>query len=134
MMDAKRGQRTESRAISQLGVPFRLHGRLPGIALDCIGLAGHAAEFPVPSDYALRGDFGQRISAFLENTGFIAGDPVTPTEAGDIVIAQTAPNQMHIMIAVRGGFAHAHAGLRRVVLMPIPSPWLILSRWQDRRI
>jgi murein DD-endopeptidase / murein LD-carboxypeptidase len=134
MMVQTREQRTESRAISQLGVSFRLHGRLPDIALDCIGLAGHAAEFPVPSDYALRGDFEPRISAFLEQVGFAACEPNTPEAAGNIVLAQTAPNQLHIMIAVQGGFVHAHAGLRRVVLMPVPGPWPILRRWQDRRI
>jgi murein DD-endopeptidase / murein LD-carboxypeptidase len=134
MRAATRQERTESRAISQLGVAFRLHGRLPDIALDCIGLAAHAAEFSVPSDYCLRGDFQTRISAFLHRSGFTVCAPNTPAEAGDVVLAQTAPHQMHIMIAVQGGFVHAHAGLRRVVMMPAPSPWPILGRWQDRRI
>jgi murein DD-endopeptidase / murein LD-carboxypeptidase len=133
-MTQTRAQHTESRAIGQLGVAFRLHGRLPGIALDCIGLAGHAAEFSVPSDYSLRGDFEPRISAFLEQAGFTACELGAPAAAGNIVLAQTSSNQLHIMIAVQGGFVHAHAGLRRVVLMPAPGPWPILRHWRDRRI
>lgn len=63
-------QAISSRALSQLEVPFRLHGRSPGVALDCVGLVAMAIEpyldgRSVPQHYALRGDFLNRICDFL---------------------------------------------------------------------
>ncbi len=132
------GARIASRAAGQIGVPFRLHAKLPGTALDCVGLVAHAAQLSGKFEYQLRGDFTAKISEHLQGLGFalLNGDaPILPGDflPGDIVMAQTATRQQHLMIYALGGFIHAHAGLGQVVLMPAPSPWPILCGWRDRR-
>ena len=127
------GDRIAARAMRQIGVPFRLHAALPGTALDCVGLIAHAAELSGNFDYRLRGDFAAKTSAYLQGMGFaplVADAELVP---GDILMAQTAVRQQHLMIYAGGGYIHAHAGLGRVVLMPAPSPWPILCGWRDRR-
>lgn len=141
MTARKRAGRIAARALQQLDVPFRLHASLPGTALDCVGLAAHAAQISGVFEYQLRGDFTAQISARLKQSGFkrIAGD--AEFLPGDIVLAQTATRQQHLMIFTAGGaagaatsgFVHAHAGLGRVVLMPLPSPWPITCGWRYRR-
>ncbi len=139
MMAANRGAETCSeycgetiaaRAASQLGVPFRLHAALPGHALDCVGLTAFAAQLPGPFGYHLRGDFAGTISAYLYRHGFMVLDGDSAHQPGDIILAQTAVRQQHLMISARGGFIHAHAGLGRVVWMPHPAPWPILRAWR----
>jgi murein DD-endopeptidase / murein LD-carboxypeptidase len=119
-----------ARAASQLGVPFRLHAALPGQALDCVGLTAYAAQLPGPFIYQLRGGFSDRISDYLCAHGFTALDSIGAVQTGDILLAQTAARQQHLMISARGGFIHAHAGLGRVVWMPRPAPWPILRAWR----
>lgn len=120
--------------MEQLNVPFRMHGRIAGKALDCVGLTSHAAEVPVPSDYQLRGDFERRILTFMNRHEFALCDGGAAIRPGDILLVKTGPNQLHFMVSAENGLVHAHAGLRRVVLMPRPCPWPILRHWKDRRI
>ncbi len=122
------------RAMSQIGVPYRLHARLPGVALDCAGLAGFAALgkkcSDLPTDYALRGDTGERIHPVLARARFRKLDAATALKPGDIVLCQTAPRQLHLMVCVPEGFVHGHASLRRIVLTPYPSLWPIIHIWR----
>ena len=117
-----------------VGVPFRLHGRDPCSALDCVGLvvaafakAGGAAT--VPTGYQLR---NLRIGAFLpalEETGFreVAAAP----ETGDLLLVRPSAGQFHLMIVVpQGQLVHAHAGLGRVVETPGPLAWRIERQWR----
>lgn len=78
-------------------------------------------------DYALRGQSENRMFAFFTKPAFAA---VASLQAGDILAVRTAPRQLHLMIAADGGFIHAHAGLRRVVLTPAPSPWPVIGQWR----
>jgi cell wall-associated NlpC family hydrolase len=122
------------RATSQIGVAYRLHGRLPGTALDCAGLAGYAAlgkkASALPIDYTLRGDYAGRVHPVLKRARFRRFDNVDDVIPGDIILCQTAPRQVHLMVVVADGFIHGHAGLRRVVMTPAPSPWPIVSVWR----
>ena len=126
------GARIAARAISHVGAPFRLHGRSMDGGFDCVGLAADALLHvgftgAIPADYALRGRFEIALRAFFGQAAFaIASSP----EAGDFVAAQTAPRQLHLLIATDGGFVHAHAGLRRVVLTPFPLSWPVIGRWR----
>jgi murein DD-endopeptidase / murein LD-carboxypeptidase len=137
MTALKKSDRIAARALQQLGVPFRLHAALPGTALDCVGLAAHAAKISGVFEYQLRGDFTAQISDQLKRSGFKRLKSCAAFLPGDIVLAQTATRQQHLMIFTAGatasGFIHAHAGLGRVVLMPLPSPWPIISGWRHRR-
>jgi murein DD-endopeptidase / murein LD-carboxypeptidase len=137
MTALKKGERIAKRALQQVGVPFRLRAALPGTALDCVGLVAHAANISGVFEYQLRGDFSTKISEQLERSGFKLLKRDAALLPGDIVLAQTATRQQHLMIftsrATAAGFIHAHAGLGRVVLMPLPSPWPIICAWRHRR-
>ena len=128
------GARIAAHARSLVGTPFRLHGRSAETGLDCVGLVEqccNAAGRPltVPPTYALR---NCDISAILI---FAQRDDVTTAfgtfEAGDILLTSPGPAQHHLLIVTASTHCvHAHAGLRRVVETPMPSPWPILRHWR----
>lgn len=116
-------------AQSLVGTPFRLHGRDPRFGLDCIGVASVAllraglANNP-PQGYRLRGHDLAGWENLISQNGLAQGS--APVQPGDLLIVRPGPAQLHILVATdHGHFVHAHAGLRRVVIMPGPSPWPI---------
>lgn len=126
------GTRIAARAISQIGAPFRLHGRSMDGGFDCIGVVADALSHVgfsgvVPTEYTLRGEFESQLFKFFGQTAFTAVSSLLP---GDVVAVRTAPRQLHLMIMTDDGFVHAHAGLRRVVLTLQPLPWPILGQWR----
>ena len=128
------GDRIAARAASLVGVPFRLRGRNVDAGLDCIGVVADALSctgraFDVPKDYTLRGGHDGPISGFFGRScfGVVIGEPVQP---GDILSLRPAIHQAHLAITTAGGAVHAHAGLRRVVLTPLPLPWPVIGHWR----
>ncbi|MDA7787695.1 C40 family peptidase [Sphingomonadaceae bacterium] len=124
-------------ARSFIGVPFRLHGRDPRYGLDCVGLVSATlakAGFPAtaPTGYALR---NCDISAALSFAAGAGLQETKPAErAGDIALTCPGPGQFHLIIHDReGAYIHAHAGLRKVVLMPGPVRDPVLLRWRFDR-
>lgn len=114
-----------------VGVPFRLHGRSDA-GVDCVGLAALAHDRAgfrgaLPPAYGLRSGDAGRAALWLEQAGLRA---VADEAAGDVLLVRPGPLQLHLMIRVEGGFVHAHAGLRRVVEMPGPSPWAVIGAWR----
>lgn len=134
MHDHVGGERVAAAALALVGVPFRLQGRDPASGLDCVGLAslalrlaGHRVE--APGRYDLRNGNIARLHDGLTAAGLVRVDAPM---AGDIVLARVGPLQLHLMIVVEGGFVHAHAGLRKVVMMPGASPWPLAGCWRAR--
>lgn len=128
------GAKIAEQAKALIGVPFRLHGRNPQYGLDCVGLAAHCLKAAgrngdIPQDYRLKNVsvrewFGSARSFGLAE---VRGD----TEAGDILLAYTAPAQFHLLIATDGkAFVHAHAGLGRVAIATAPLQWPIAKHWR----
>jgi hypothetical protein len=117
-----------------VGCPFKLHGRNAKAGIDCVGLVGLALarsgqQLDIPRDYALRGDYLGRISAFFDRSDFaIVSDG--QIEPSDILLGVPGPRQVHFLVATIDGAVHAHAGLRRVVLTPYPLPWPIIGHWR----
>ena len=129
------GARIAERALDLVGVPFRLHGRTAEAGLDCIGLVAATLQsvgfnLPVPKDYQIRGQFDGRAAQFFNAACFEALAPDQDSSSGDLYMVRVAPRQLHFIIAVAGGFVHAHAGLRRVVLTPGSVIWPIIGRWR----
>lgn len=114
-------------AAALVGTRFRLHGRDAVTGLDCIGLAylahRHAgcAVGAVPDRYRLRGGTAPNVEAWCRAAGLrqVARDAVLP---GDTIVGCMDPEQWHVLIAGPGAVAHAHAGLRRVVMTPVAGP------------
>jgi hypothetical protein len=121
-------------ALQQIGTPFRLHGRVPGVAFDCVGLVAHclsrnAISCTPPTDYTLRGQYRERLERFFNSAGFTSVDVHNPCD-GDIALACIFDRQFHLLIRASNGWVHAHAGLRRVVHTPDPIGWALLALWR----
>lgn len=119
-----------------VGAPFRLHGRDPATGLDCVGVLA-AALYSIgrparlPNGYTLRNRALADTSPVAELCGLCSASG--EIEAGDVLICRVGPCQFHIAIAASdGGFVHAHAGLRRVVVTPAPVPWPVIQHWRLR--
>lgn len=116
------------------GTRFRLHGRDPATGLDCIGLLAAALaaigrSAPLPTGYALRARSLPPLRDLAAACGF--AETAARIEPGDVMLLRVGPCQHHLAIALDGGrFVHAHAGLRRVVVMPGPPPWPAVRRWR----
>lgn len=128
MTDIGAGQAIALRALAEIGTPFRLHGRKPGVALDCIGLVATAiGGIVAPIDYRLKGGNVDIIITYLENCGWVSEQPYVDMRDGDIAVVQCAPRQLHMMVRAQNGWVHSHAGLKKVVHMPDPPPWPIIA-------
>lgn len=128
------GARIAARALGLVGVPFRLHGRSPETGLDCVGLVADVLQsvgfdLPIPVGYELRGQFEDEADHFFNTARFEALKCHEVGALGDCCTVRIAPRQLHFIIIVSGGFVHAHAGLRRVVLTPGPVAWPVIGRW-----
>ncbi|MCB2060940.1 MAG: hypothetical protein R3E09_01085 [Novosphingobium sp.] len=128
------GESLAAAAEALAGTRFRLHGRDPETGLDCVGvlaaaLAAIGRAAPLPNGYALRARKLDGLAAVARHCGFADADG--PTMPGDVLLVRTAPCQFHLMIAVaKGRFIHAHAGLKRVVLLDRLPDWPICGRWR----
>ncbi len=123
-----RADRIAQKAAELCGRPFRLHGRDELLGLDCIGLVQAClehADLPTdpPNGYSVRAGSLAKISGFLADLGFVPLDHDEALRSGDIALVRPGPLQWHLMVRAEGGFAHAHAGIGRVVFLSGPSPW-----------
>jgi lipoprotein Spr len=122
------GNTIAARAITQIGTPFRLHGRTPGVALDCVGLVAHAiGAAEVVKDYSLRGSKLSIILSYIDNIGLHALPSSACLHDGDVAIVACGPRQFHLMVRAADGWVHSHAGLCKVVHTPGASPWPIVA-------
>lgn len=124
-----------ARALAHIGAPFRFKGRSAASGFDCVGLVGDAislsgATTALPLDYTLSGDHAARISLHFRDLGWRSLPCKSACRSADILMLRTAPRQVHLGIVVDGGLVHAHAGLGRVVLTPLPSPWPVCGHWR----
>lgn len=117
-------------ALGLVGVPFRLHGRDPESGLDCVGLVAEALRragcLPdVPEGYSLRSVSVARFLKCAEASGL-----KRCSKGGQVLLCMVSPVQPHLLIAVPGGFVHAHASLGRVTILPAPLPWPVSLQWR----
>jgi murein DD-endopeptidase / murein LD-carboxypeptidase len=125
-------ERMAARARSLIGVRFRPQGRDPETGLDCVGAAAAAAGLPphrIRRDYALRGAALAEIEHELCDLGLL---PVRSkdAQAGDVVVMEAGPAQLHLAVFTGTGFVHADAAIGRVVERPGPAPWPVLATWR----
>ncbi|MES2782190.1 MAG: peptidoglycan endopeptidase [Pseudomonadota bacterium] len=121
-------------AAKLLDAPFRLHGRSVETGLDCVGVVARCLcdigdDFEAPIDYGARGQFEERALAFFEARTFqnVADYSFV---AGDIFLLRPGPRQIHFAVLAQAGAVHAHMGLRRVVLTPLPLPYRKIAQWR----
>lgn len=113
------------------GSSFRLHGRDPQSGLDCIGLVEQCVKaagrnITAPNGYAIRQGRPQQIADFMRNAGFTALPQDEAMWEGDILLVRPHPAQLHLLVRVKGGCVHAHAGLGKVVFTPGSPSWPVI--------
>lgn len=119
-----------ARARALIGVRFRPQGRRPEHGLDCIGVVAMAFGLTaVRRDYALRSSDPEQVNGEFAASGF---ERIAPVEvgAGDVLLVRAGPGQLHVLILTPDGYLHADAGMRRVVEVPGPVVWPVLSAWR----
>ncbi len=114
-----------------VGTRFRVQGRLPGTALDCVGVALLAAgaagcRVDVPF-YTLSGDHETRLDAAIAAIGCT---PVLTACPGDLLVVAPAAARRHLAVVTERGAVHAHAGLGRVVEGPLDPAWTPVAVWR----
>lgn len=129
------GERVWRAALASVGTRFRFHGHDPATGLDCVGLvaaAYRAAGCVVPAlpTYRVRDMDEVAAERLLSGMGF---ERVADAASGDVLLCMVAARQPHLGIAGPDGWVHAHAGLRRVVVVPGECPaGEACSRWRMR--
>ena len=123
-------------ALTLLGVPFRLNGHSVETGLDCVGVVlcclGKSAQYlPVPANYRVRGSYEDLALAFFDEAMFTLVDDASWV-AGDILLLRPGCRQMHFAVLTLHGAVHAHMGLGRVVLTPLPLPYGKIAQWRFR--
>lgn len=117
-----------------VGARFRPQGRALEYGLDCIGVALHAylppeARATLRRGYRLRGERAEDLITEIESCPFtrIAGEAAA---AGDLLVLESGPGQLHVAILTEAGFIHADARLRRVAEVPGPPPWPLIAAFR----
>lgn len=117
-----------------VGTRFRLNGQDPATGLDCLGLVAAslaAIGRPVPliAPRSLYHSGGPSVAVIARSLGLVTA--IGSVVAGDVVLVRCSPVQLHVLVALgRGRFAHAHAGLRRVVIGAPDRDWRIVGHWR----
>lgn len=122
------------RARALTGVPFRPQGREPATGVDCIGLALYAYRIEalhIPRTYRLRGNHREKVEEALAKYFRKTGS--RSSKAGDLMLVEVKPDQLHLAIACGSSFVHADAGVRKVVERPGEPPWPVVARFRPRR-
>lgn len=115
-----------------IGVRFRPQGRSIEHGLDCIGVVVMATGMEgrrIRRDYGLRGFDLEEVHHDFDASGFVRLAP-TAAEPGDVLVTSPGPAQLHLVLKTDLGYLHADLRLRRVVEVPGPLPWPVLSAWR----
>lgn len=121
-----RGVEIAAAARTCVGTPFRLHGRVPGRGLDCVGLVAHAARNLGLSTYdetayGLSGS-GARLEKALARAGLVKV-PLAEAQVGDVLLFDLGRGLLHVAVKSEHGIIHAHRGLGRVVEHRLDGEW-----------
>lgn len=127
-----RDNRAVARARALIGVRFALHGRTPD-GVDCVGLVAHAHQCAdrAPTDYDLRTSRNDHWIGVLDQI-LRRAKRIVP-RAGDVLLMQAGPAQLHLGIWTGAALIHGHASLRRVVETPGLPVWPVIGIWHARR-
>jgi len=113
-----------------IGVRFRPQGRDPRTGLDCVGVAAVSINKALPpARYSMR-EREWRISASMAAELGLREIFPGDVRAGDMMLVDVGPGQVHTVVMTPTGFVHADARLRKVVETPGRPKWPVLAAWR----
>lgn len=111
-------------ARAELGTPFRHQGRLPGIALDCAGLAVVVASawhvVAEPRAYGRGPDHGM-LQQWIEAQAFI--EPAADPQPGHVLLMRFSREPQHIAICAGDTIIHSYGSVGKVVEHRLSDVW-----------
>jgi cell wall-associated NlpC family hydrolase len=112
------------RARECLGTPFKHQGRLPGIALDCAGLAAYVAqgwhEVIEPAAYG-RTPHDAQLKAWVELQPYLVR--TTEAMAGDLLLMRFTREPQHLGVCAGETLIHSYQSAGKVVEHNIDAVW-----------
>jgi cell wall-associated NlpC family hydrolase len=108
-----------------LNTPFRHQGRIPGLALDCAGLAIHVVkELGLPykdmHNYS-RVPHDGKLRAMMELQPCL--EPVTTPEPGDVLLMRFGKEPTHVAIFTGTTIIHAYEHVGKVCEHGLDADW-----------
>ena len=92
-------------------------------------MATGMANEKVRRDYCLRSNDPDEVNREFDEAGFIRIAPAAAVD-GDVLLVRPGPAGLHVVILTDSGYLHADMRLRRVIEVPAPVPWAVLSAWR----
>lgn len=114
-------------ARQQLGVPFKHQGRLPGVALDCVGFVivvfqSLGITIEDVQGYGRSPHGGLLESQALAQTDFVS-IPITAYREGDVLLFRFHKATQHAAIVTERGIIHCCSSPGRVVEHRLDEAW-----------
>jgi cell wall-associated NlpC family hydrolase len=112
-------------ARSQLGTPFRHQGRVPGLALDCAGLAAYVAK-SLGCDYNEWPGYGRTphrglLQSVLDNQPCLVR--VNDRQPGDLLLMKWNKEPMHVAICAGATVIHSYQAVGKVCEHDLDTEW-----------
>ena len=112
-------------ARAELGTPFMHQGRLPGIALDCAGLAvvvaRHWYDVTEPAAYS-RGPSNGQLEYWIEHQDFIERVTSAPV-AGNLLLMRFGNEPQHIAFCAGDTMIHSYSNVGKVTEHRFSDVW-----------
>lgn len=110
-----------------LDTPFQHQGRLPGVALDCVGLVVAVATvlgYTVVdrSDYG-RAPLNGELETALDSQPCLQRIDLADMAPGDVLLARFKKRPQHVAIYTGAGIIHAYGAVGKVVEHDIDAAW-----------
>jgi cell wall-associated NlpC family hydrolase len=113
-------------ARSQIGMPFRHQGRVPGKALDCAGLAAYVAQ-QIGVEYNEWPGYGRTPHKGLLQS-VLDAQPclmrVPDRQPGDILLMKWNKEPMHVAICAGANIIHAYEAVGQVCEHALDAEWI----------
>jgi cell wall-associated NlpC family hydrolase len=114
-------------ARAQLGTPFRHQGRLPGIALDCAGLAAVIAQ-QLGYDYREWPGYGRTphrglLQSVLDNQPCLVRVPNADRRPGDLLMMRFQREPQHVAICAGETVIHSYQAVGKVCEHALDAEW-----------
>lgn len=110
-----------------IGTPFMHQGRLLGRALDCAGVAVHAArsvglDVQEPSAYG-RLPNSAMLEWWLDSQTFLVRASMADMQAGDLLLMRFTGEPQHLAVFTGDTIVHAYQAVGRVVEHGLDDKW-----------